>query len=154
MPWRMPDGGVNTDIWDGYPTQRGRVLDMLTARAERERNALVISGDIHSAYAGEIWRDAEGPGAGRLAVEFTGTSVSSGRNGHAGPASSKAQPGGALNPHIAFSDHRRGWLRMDLRADRAEARFRAAPRVDVPDPGLREIARFAVEAGRMELART
>lgn len=151
MPWRMPGGGVDTDKWDGYPTQRGRVLDMLAARPERARNALVLSGDIHSAYAGEIWRDAAGPGAGRLAVEFTGTSVTSGRNGHAGPAARKAQPGGDLNPHIAFSDNRRGWLRMELHHDRAEAHFRAAPRVDVPDIRLTEIARFAVEAGRMAL---
>ena len=58
LPW-------GTDMWDGYPADRQRLLALVQkARA----NAIVVSGDSHAFWANELW-DAE-TGGKRVAVEF------------------------------------------------------------------------------------
>lgn len=61
----------NLDAWDGYPADRQRVYDILTAAKARP---IVLAGDSHMFWANELWNDA---GDKRVAAEFGTTSVTS-----------------------------------------------------------------------------
>ena len=43
---------VNPDQWDGYPGERRRLLDLLSATGRR--GAVVLAGDLHSSWATEL----------------------------------------------------------------------------------------------------
>jgi len=60
---------LNLDQWDGYPAARTRVLDLLA----RTRNPVIITGDIHASAVADVKQ-----GDSVVAVEFVGTSISSG----------------------------------------------------------------------------
>jgi alkaline phosphatase D len=69
----------NFDQWDGYPHARQRIVDFL--RAREQRDAVVLTGDIHSAGVG--WVPGSTPGgpptyAEPIAAEFVATGISSG----------------------------------------------------------------------------
>ncbi len=67
----VTDGiAINTDGWDGYPCERDRLAAALRARG---RGGVLLSGDVHSAWAFEGPSDGDGP----VAVEFTCPAVTS-----------------------------------------------------------------------------
>jgi alkaline phosphatase D len=61
---------LNCDQWDGFTVRRSQLFSSLYT----PNNAVLIAGDIHASYATDYPGDAEG----NHAVEFTGSSVSSG----------------------------------------------------------------------------
>ena len=65
----------NMDAWDGYVAARQRLLDFLAARTPA--NPVILTGDIHSAWAANILENFDDPGAGIVAAEFVGTSITS-----------------------------------------------------------------------------
>lgn len=78
----MPVNGItNQDAWDGYPAERKKILSYLQKNALH--NTVVITGDIHSTWAGDIplsltdssYNPATGQGS--AAVEFVTPSISS-----------------------------------------------------------------------------
>ncbi|MCU1497479.1 MAG: hypothetical protein JWM47_1432, partial [Acidimicrobiales bacterium] len=67
----VADGrAIDTDGWDGYPAERRRVVEALRSRGA---GGVILSGDVHSAWAFEGPRDDDGP----VAVEFTCPAVTS-----------------------------------------------------------------------------
>ena len=58
------------DMWDGYPVDRERVYEMMTAAKARP---IVVSGDSHAFWVNEL----SNAGGKRVAVEFGGTSITS-----------------------------------------------------------------------------
>lgn len=105
----------NTDMWDGYPAARDRVLGFLEEL--RIGDVVVLTGDIHSSWATELRRDpfAAVP-TPALAVELTAPAVSS-------PTPVDPPDLGVLHashPHVRWVDMRhRGYL--TVRFDRREA---------------------------------
>ncbi|OLT47411.1 alkaline phosphatase [Gordonia sp. CNJ-863] len=74
----VPREGIpyNADQWDGYAADRRRLLDSITSNGVD--NVVFITGDIHSSWACDIPVDvANYPGAGTVATELVGTSVTS-----------------------------------------------------------------------------
>ena len=76
---------LNVDHWDGFPERRRKLMREIYEPAE----AVLLAGDIHSAYATDFGANA----SGQRVIEFTGTSISSGtfrellfRTGSAVPA--------------------------------------------------------------------
>ncbi|MCR5976238.1 alkaline phosphatase [Gordonia jinghuaiqii] len=72
----IPREGIpyNADQWDGYAADRRRLLDSI--RRNGIDNVVFITGDIHSSWACDIPVDvANYPGAGSVATELVGTSV-------------------------------------------------------------------------------
>ncbi len=65
---------ANTDMWDGYPAARDRVLGFLEEHAIRD--VVVFTGDIHSSWATVLHRDPFA-GSPALAVELATPAVSS-----------------------------------------------------------------------------
>ena len=65
-------GMVGNDGWDGYAASRRRVLE--TWRDAKVSNPVVLGGDIHCFFAGDL---ALTPGGPVVATEFVGGSISS-----------------------------------------------------------------------------
>jgi alkaline phosphatase/alkaline phosphatase D len=69
------NGGVlSTDQWDGYNADRNELVDHL--RANQVRNAVFLTGDIHTSWANEVTTRATGS-SNPAAAEFVVPSVTS-----------------------------------------------------------------------------
>lgn len=109
---------LNTDAWDGYPAARARVLEALRSAGG---NALVITGDSHTAWANEL-NDAQG----RVAVELGATSITSPSDGDYFAMAGMDFAAGiaARNPHVKWNDPlHRGFLVLTLTRAQARAEF-------------------------------
>ena len=108
------------DSWAGYPKARQTLLDILAAG---QATPVVLSGDIHTALAGDL-RDAEGRGFG---TELVCGSITSPGLDDVLPARA---PGGVAQGFIARNDElvyvdgaKRGWLKLDLTMRRLTAQW-------------------------------
>ena len=131
-----------TDGWDGYPAARDRLLASVAAR--RPANPVIIGGDTHANYVADIRARAGDPASPILATEFCGTSITSqGSSPKVNDAIKES------NPDIHFADStRRGYVVLDIRADRLEARLRCVDSVKKPEMAISTVAEFTVPAGR------
>jgi alkaline phosphatase D len=131
-----------TDGWDGYPAARARLLASIAER--RPSNPVIIGGDVHANYVADIRARAGDRDSPVLAAEFCGTSISS-----QGNTDRVTQLIHDTNPDIAFAEaSRRGYVVLDIGADRLEAKLRVVDSVKKPDMTLSTAQVFAVAAGR------
>ena len=115
---------LNLDQWDGYPNSRKQILDQL--EAERINNMVVLTGDIHTAWALDIARDPMGEGydpasgRGSLAVELVTTSVTSpGPKGEPAALREREATIVETRPHMKYVNLREhGYLLLDIDAER------------------------------------
>ncbi len=111
---------MNTDQWDGYPAQRDRLYNHL--RDNNLNNVVVLTGDIHSAWANDLPLSGYSPitGANSAGVEFISNSVTS-RKPDAPGGSLTIQ---ALNPHVKYVNvTQHGYLILDVDTVRAQSDF-------------------------------
>ena len=141
MPRLLANDSISMDKWDAYPAARARLLEGLAARGVAA--PVVLSGDLHNAWAGEVRLVPDGP---PLAAEFCATAISSSGDGSEATAGSPAIL--ARNPHIRFFNNRRGYTLHEALPGRLETVFRAVPFVTRPDAPREDRGRFVVEAGR------
>ncbi|MCX2179523.1 alkaline phosphatase D family protein [Streptomyces sp. SKN60] len=135
---------LSMDAWDGYRASRQRVL--AGAAAAGVDNLLVLTGDVHVAFAMDIKADHRDPGSRTVGTEIVTTSISSGRNGTDKPANHAALM--QANPHMKFYNGRRGYVKVTLGLDSARADFRTVSAVTTPGAPLATAASFVTEAGR------
>lgn len=117
---------LNVDAWDGYQAARGRLLGMLGRI--RPNNPVIVTGDIHSAWAADLLSDFADPdNADLLAAEFVATSISSTFLAiDPRPADFLVRRSLADNPHIRFFNGLfRGYCLCDVDAGRWETTYRA-----------------------------
>lgn len=150
---------VNPDQWDGYPPCRDRVFDMIDAAGG---NVVVLTGDIHSAWANDLARDPnnvdvaaggydKATGAGSRAVEFVTTSITS--PGLPDPDGVFAGIVFAQNPHIKHADlDRRGYLLLDVQPERVVGEFWIVDTVAAPSPHQSFVTAFEVRHGSHHLS--
>jgi len=127
----IDDEGVllNLDQWDGYPGSRAAILDQL--EQEQIDNVVVLTGDIHTAWAMDIARDPmssdydPATGRGSLAVELVTTSVTSpGPKGETADLAQREQTLVNNRPHIQYVNLREhGYLLLDIDAQRTRGEF-------------------------------
>ena len=137
-----------TDEWDGYPEERRRVARWL---ADRGGDALIVSGDVHSAWVfdGEL-----SPGVRAVAPEFVCPGVSSTPLGRQLPkgwrsiADRMAEDGvdgrrwsdlemwGFVTLHVSRSQIVGRWYAVDARDPDSDAELRATWAVDSGEPAL------------------
>ncbi len=129
---------LNTDAWDGYPQARTRVLASVRAA---EGNAIVLTGDTHTAWANEI-----DDGQGRVAVEFGATSITSPADAdYFAPFGIDFGAGvRARNPHVKLSDAHRGFMVLTLTPEAARAEFIAVSTILAAQYETRTAAAFTV----------
>jgi alkaline phosphatase D len=132
-----PQQGFSMDGWDGYRANRDRVAAALGTT----RNGVVLTGDVHRHWAGEIKENADSPDSPSTGVELVATSITSTGDGDESTSAGVL----AENPHLKFFKNRRGYVRTTFTAREMTADFRILPYVRTPDAPVSTAARFVVE---------
>ena len=174
LPWRLLDfdtpemrslnpeaqrnAGIymNGDQWDAYLWERRQILEHLQSlnAAGRRRNVAVLTGDVHSFWAGSVRPDYDDDTQDPVAVEFVGGGVTSGYAAILGDV--RGDLGRLwlqLNPHFVFVDLiRRGYAVAEITASDGAAPSRLRVEFKVVDHRAMESwpvvsARFRVDAG-------
>lgn len=124
-PFGVP---INNDQWDGYSADRDELIKHL--KNNNIDNVVVLTGDIHTAWAMDVpfrtqFYDPE-TGANSFLVEFVSTSVTS-------PSSPFPLPPAydlieSILPHIKYVDlSKKGYSILDLKPERANNNFYTVP---------------------------
>jgi len=138
-----PGYRANDDSWGGYRTPRARLLNQL--RDRRVLNPIVLTGDEHVTYAGELHIDGRNPGAVAAGVEFVGTSITSGGDGVDKTPTQQALLDN--NPTLKFLNNQRGYLLCDVTPERWITEVKVLDKVSERGGVLSTRARLAVESG-------
>ncbi len=137
-----PEQAFWTDGWDGYPAARSRLLSSIADK--RPTNPLVIGGDVHSYWVGDLKPDFDDPHSPVVATEFCGTSITS-----QGPPQERLDASRADNPHIKFAhSEKRGYVCLEITPQRCEAHLRAIDNEKKRSSSVATLASFVVENGR------
>lgn len=138
---------LNADQWDGFQTDRRRVLGHVEANGISD--VVVLTGDIHTYWASELANDFDDPAARSVAAEFVCGSVTSTAADVLGdgplPEIDRLVLG--LNPRTRFVNlNRHGYATAEFRADGLTVAFRTVDlrNTDVP---ARTLAAFSVASG-------
>lgn len=135
------------DGWDGYPAARSRLLASL--QRHRVANPVLLGGDVHENWVGQVKADYGRADSADLGVEFCGTSITS-RAGETQPVAERL----AENPHFLHADgSARGYGLADFSPDRLEVALRVVDDVTRPDAAVATQARFVVRAGERKVVR-
>lgn len=132
---------TSMDTWGGYPSARERLLAHLEER--KLRNAVVLSGDAHQHFAGNVLRKREGS---PIAAEFLVSSATSGGDGLG------SLPGNEQilqrNPSLRLLEDRRGYGICNVTQDRWTTELISLSHVTSAQTPSHTIARFEVEPDR------
>ncbi|WP_156500611.1 alkaline phosphatase D family protein [Croceicoccus bisphenolivorans] len=135
------------DSWSGYPAARARLIEAV--RDNGLTNVVVASGDSHVHNVGHLpVRDDEldGPAA---AVEFLGTSISSGGDGQAD--SEKRRFLLRDNPHFSLYNQQRGYQLFDIGPHEWRTDVKVLDRVQTPGSMLSTLASYRVHPDKAQL---
>ncbi len=131
---------VRQDAWDGYSGSRTRVTRGWVEAGVR--NTIVLTGDVHSHWAGDLALDYDDASARLVGTEFAVTSVSSGGNGHDADRARDSLI--AKNPHLRFHLRRRGYLMIKVEPTSLTASFKILHYVSTPGAPVLTAATFVV----------
>lgn len=128
-PMKLFGVAVNQDQWDGYPAERQNLLNFIMNN--NISNVVVLTGDIHSAWANDVPYTTynASTGAGSAAVEFVTASITT---------SNFPFPIGEgllelSNPHNHFVDiTSHGYILLDVNAVRTQADWYFTPEPTSP----------------------
>lgn len=151
---------LNLDQWDGYPFSRNQILDQL--EAEQIDNVVIVTGDIHTAWALDIARDPMSErydpqsGRGSLAVELVTTSVTSpGPKGEPEELIERERTIVESRPHMKYVNLREhGYLLLDIDDKRARGEFWFVDRLLERGGGERLAAAYQTESGANHLVKS
>jgi alkaline phosphatase D len=141
---RDPTGALryNIDSWAGYRTPRNRVLKHI--KDKKVQNVVVLTGDEHVNYAGELQLDGRKPEKAPIAVEFVSTSITSGGDGQDQNDNAKALI--ANNPQLKFINQQRGYVVCDVTPERWQSEFKVIDRVSTPGGVMSTRTKLAIAA--------
>jgi alkaline phosphatase D len=139
--------GINPDSWAGYLVPRDRLLK----RLERVSNLVVLTGDEHQHWAGEVRRADAKPESPAQAVEFVVTSITSGSDGPGERPEHKDIL--SRNPGLSYVRDERGYAVMDITPEAWTARLKVVDTVRSAGGKLSTAATFRVPSGASRLER-
>ena len=139
-----PAVGYQMDQWTGYSRCRDRVVAAMHAR--KLANPIVVTGDVHQSWVADFHLDPANSKSPIVGTEFVGTSITSGGDGAAMPASGQAILD--ENPHVHYYNAQRGYVRCAITPDRWQSDYRVLTQVSRPDQPIRTDRSFVVENGR------
>ncbi|MFB4165679.1 alkaline phosphatase [Alteribacillus sp. JSM 102045] len=133
---------VNHDQWDGYAAERERLLEYI--KNHQPANPIAISGDWHSSWVNDLKEDFNNKDSETLAVEFVGTSISSGC-GWKG----EVEEALSVNPHVKFfNGDRRGYVRCELTQDSWRSDYRVVSSANSTEEKAYTMTSWVVENGK------
>jgi alkaline phosphatase D len=132
------------DKWDGYVAARNRLYARL--KETKAPNPVVLSGDVHQHYGGDLKLDFTRPDSETVGVEFTNTAITSGGDG--ADVSATWEQIKSDNPHIKYHSGLRGYIACTATPSAMRADFKVLDRVTVRDQPARTGGSLVVEAGR------
>ncbi|MDQ6934420.1 MAG: alkaline phosphatase D family protein [Actinomycetota bacterium] len=139
---------TSMDAWDGYTASRYRITKGWYDAGVR--NAVVLTGDVHSAWANELKLTYDRP-ATNVGVELVATSVTSAGDGY---DNSGNHPWMQWNPDLRYFNNLRGWISTTYTPQHLTADYQVVAKVSQPNEPSWLKARFVVEDGVAKLNRT
>ncbi|KRC66650.1 alkaline phosphatase [Aeromicrobium sp. Root236] len=142
----------NTDEWDGYPSDRRRLLGRVESAGTTD--VVFLTGDVHTAWANEV----PGPGGSVVATEFVCSSITSNNVDDfigAPPRTVSLTLEAAIqteNPHVRFvnlDDH--GHCVLEVTPERVQMDWYAVADRRDPRSGSRRLASWAVRSGNARI---
>lgn len=141
----VPINEKSTDMWDGYPAARRRLL----AQMAEAQNPVMLTGDIHKHVAAEIPADPDDPGEERLGVELVCTSVGSDGDGAEDAGTPETW---TRHDHVKLYDGRRGYVHVRLTPEEMVSSFHVVDWIEADDTAPKQLtARFTTPAGEPRL---
>ncbi|MGJ8696646.1 MAG: alkaline phosphatase D family protein [Verrucomicrobiaceae bacterium] len=137
------------DSWAGYAAERESLMRFLGER--KLLNPVVLTGDVHKAWANELRVDDRKPEEALVAAEFVATSLSSGGDGS--DMMKDFEKFQAYNPCIKYHNNRRGYLLCTLTPKEYRADFMMTDQVTQLGGTTRKAATYVVEAGRRGISK-
>ncbi len=135
-------GAGNMDAWDGYRASRSRIQQGWVDRAVR--NPVVLTGDVHRAYANNLMADYANPSSAVIGTELVATSITSDGDG----TGSTTIPNAATNPHVKFFCDRRGYVRTTISPTEIAADFRSVAAVSEHGAAATTARSFVIHDGQ------
>ncbi|WP_117214197.1 alkaline phosphatase D family protein [Allorhizocola rhizosphaerae] len=134
-------GQASMDSWDGYRASRARIQTGWVARGTR--NPVVLTGDVHRAWANDLKADYANPNSATIGAELVTTSISSGGNG----SDDQTIPDVSNNPHLRFYSQRRGYVLTTVTQTQMRADFRRLGSVSEHGAAASTVKSFAIADG-------
>jgi alkaline phosphatase D len=139
-----PEEAYAMDMWSGYDEARRRFVSSIANN--KVSNPVVITGDIHSNWVGDLKVDYRRPNSPVVGAELIGTSITSGGDGS--DSNPVVEPTLAENPQIKFYNSQRGYVRCEVNQNELVADYRVVEKVSVPESPAKTRATFVIEAGK------
>jgi alkaline phosphatase D len=138
---------LNVDTWAGYQVPRDRLLGKLQGVS----NLVVLTGDEHQHFAGEVRPTGARPDTQPSAIEFVTTSISSGSDG----PGERREHAEILrrNPALKYVRDERGWTLMTVTPDGWQADMRVVDTIRRAGGKASTAASWRVSAGTPRLER-
>ena len=158
MTLDVPTGvPINADQWDGYASERRELMEHTLANGVSD--ITVLTGDIHTFFAGTVTTTGDAAGQA-AATEFVGGSITS--TGIAEDLEKRGLPrdteGGqeaglrGMNPHITYAQlSAKGYGVLEARADELLVTYRSPGTVLEPKSKMNTLARFRVARGSTDV---
>lgn len=134
--------GVHTEIWDGYPAARARLLRSIAE--PNVRDVLCLGGDVHRHVAARLRLDPRNERSPVVASEFVCSSISTG--GLPELFTTMLERNNPDTLHIRSDE--RGYALLDITPRQTVCDFRATAFPVQEKARMHSQARFVVEAGR------
>lgn len=141
-PFKVFGAAFNDDQWDGYPSERKRFFKMIND--DSISNLVVLTGDIHSAWANDLpfgkTNYVPRTGAGSAGVEFITTAVTSPGIPLTGILGNITQDAFGRfvtdnNLHVKHNNFvNRGFLIVDITRQKTQTDFYNIGTIERPDP--------------------
>ncbi len=136
----------SNDGWDGYPAARRRLIDSM--RNTRLTNPIMLGGDVHQNWVGNILADYNNPASQKVGVEFCGTSITS------LTTLTNVEQAKIIerHPHFVFGDcESRGYGVVEVTPTHLSTTLKAVRDATDPLSDAFTLARFHVEAGQNDV---
>ncbi|HEY9336325.1 MAG TPA: alkaline phosphatase D family protein [Kribbella sp.] len=135
-------GAGSMDSWDGYRASRARIQQGWIDRGTR--NPVVLTGDVHRAWASDLKADYSNASSAVIGSELVTSSVTSSGDGDG----STTIPNLAENPWLKFYQNRRGYIRTTISPTQLRADFRAVAKVSEHDGAVSTAKSFVIQEGQ------
>lgn len=132
---------TSMDAWDGYVASRERITKGWVEAGVR--NPVVLTGDVHAHWAGDLKLDYDDPDSPTVGSELVCTSITSGGDG--GDSDPADHPFLQINPHLRFYNNQRGYVLTKITKKKLTAHFKVLPYVHAPGAPVHTKATFVIE---------